>query len=158
MNDGPPDLEHLLQRGFRYALSLVHDRSRAEDLVQETCVRIARNGGPWKMQYLIRAIRHRFIDEYRRRERLRFVPQETLELRSADATVEWRDDSLERALYRLRPEERELLYLSTTENYSASEIAEISGEPRGTILSRIHRAKQKLRRMLAREEEGKAVS
>jgi len=48
-------------------------------------------------------------------------------------------------LAHLRPEEREALYLNTVEGYTAVEIGAMTGEPRGTVLSRLHRARERLR-------------
>lgn len=62
------------------------------------------------------------------------------------------DPELERALDQLRATEREILFLSVLEEYSAREIAELTGRPRGTILSIIHRAKKKLRGWITRDE------
>ena len=64
------------------------------------------------------------------------------------------DDDLHQALGRLKRSERELLYLAIVESYTATEIAEITGRPRGTVLSTLHRSKQKLRDLLTRGEKG----
>lgn len=149
-----PDLllDPLLQRGFRYALSLVHDHGQAEDLLQEACVAISRKGGPWKLGYMITVIRNRFIDQYRRSQKIRFQPLEEIEVPVEAPVDEGVGDDLNRALGRLRAEERELVYLAVVENYTTSEIAELTGRPRGTVLSAIHRAKQKLRTALGGDQ------
>ncbi len=151
MSENPgPDLDDLLQRGYRYALSLVHQPGEAEDLVQEACVRISRQGGPWRLSYLITVIRNRYIDQYRRSRKIRFQPLEVDV--STEAGAEDDDglgDAMRRALGQLRPEERELVFMAVVEGYTTSEVASITGRPRGTILSAIHRAKQKLRRSLS---------
>ena len=58
-------------------------------------------------------------------------------------------DEMHRALGRLRDDEREVLFLAAVEGYTATELAELTDKPRGTILSMIHRAKKKLREVLA---------
>ena len=55
---------------------------------------------------------------------------------------------IELLMSRLRPEESEALYLNVVEGYTASEISEQTGSPRGTILSLIHRAREKLAKAL----------
>lgn len=55
---------------------------------------------------------------------------------------------LERALALLRPLEREALFLAAVEGYTAKEIGELTQQPRGTVLSLIHRARHKLRSAL----------
>ena len=53
---------------------------------------------------------------------------------------------LETILRRLSPHERELLYLNCVEDFTAAEIGSLTGQPRGTVLSQLARAKQKLTR------------
>ena len=146
MADDLADLNDLLRRAFRYALSLTHDRAGAEELVQDACLGVSRAGGPWRIEYLIAAIRNRHCDLCRRRRTLEFHPLEQ-DVAAAPFTSDG-DPELESALASLRAEERELLYLAAVEEYSASRIAEMTGRPRGTVLSAIHRAKQKLRGLL----------
>jgi RNA polymerase sigma-70 factor (ECF subfamily) len=62
--------------------------------------------------------------------------------------VSIRTRALTKALDRLNPEERSALYLSAAEGYTAQEIADLFGKPRGTILSMMFRAKKKLQRLL----------
>ena len=57
--------------------------------------------------------------------------------------------ALDRALSRLRPQERAALVLSAVEGYTAREIAEFLDCPRGTVLSLMFRARQKLQRWLS---------
>lgn len=160
----PPeeDLRELLQRGFRYALSLTHDRSRADDLLQEAWVAVLRARGPRRRGYLFSAIRSRFIDHCRRE---RLVIFETLTdanaLGTEDCSSRVEDEAqiradcamLDRALARLRPTEREVLLLGDVEGYTAQEIAELTGRPRGTVLSLIHRTRRKLRALLEPSEK-----
>jgi len=58
------------------------------------------------------------------------------------------DRQLQSALATLRVREREALFLSVIEGYTAQEIAELTLSSRGTILSLIHRARQKLNQRL----------
>ncbi len=154
MTDDPgTDLDELLQRGFPYALSLTHDRARAEDLLQEACLRLSRRDGPWRFNYLATVVRNLTIDQHRRSQKVAFEPL------GEDSSVErvnvLHDEALERALSRLRPGDRELLYLNAVEGYSTREISSLVGKPRGTVLSALHRAKQKLREQItnAREQD-----
>lgn len=110
-------------------------------------MRVTRAGGPWSKPYLLAVIRNRFIDECRRNKRVRFQPLEGID--PADDPKFEGGEEVERALSRLPREERELVYLAVVEGYTTTEIAELTSRPRGTVLSLIHRAKQKLRRMLS---------
>ncbi len=150
MADGLADLNDLLQRAFRYALSLTRDRNRAEDLVQDACLALSRGGGPWRIGYMIAVIRNRHIDLGRRHQAITFHSLGERDIASVpDGLREPIDPDLDSALASLRPDERELLFLSAVEAYSASEIAELTGRPRGTVLSAIYRAKGKLRALLS---------
>lgn len=143
----------LLQQGYRYALSLTHDEARAEDILQDACVAILRLGGSWQRGYLFRTIRNRFIDLYRRElvapmagiEDSGQVP-ESMENATEGESIVASADLLDKALAGLRVEEREALFLAAVEGYTAAEIADLTGRPRGTILSLVFRARRKIER------------
>ncbi len=151
------ELGDLMQRGYRFALSLTHDSSRAEDLLQDAWFSVLRVKGPWSRSYLFRTVRNRFIDECRRDGR---VGMETLQDHdNAEAAVDsqsWHDDdrvfatngAFDRVLGNLRAEERAVLYLSAVEEYTAQQVADLLDWPRGTVLSMLHRTRGKLRQLL----------
>lgn len=147
-------LDGLLRRGYRYALSLTHDPAQSEDLLQEACLRISRRGGPWQAGYLLKTIRNLLVDARRlaaRKPLEPLAPDDPLVQPAGDP--DHGVDELARALSQLRPEDREMLFLAAVESYTTSEIAELTGRPRGTILSALHRAKKKLRELLQDDEE-----
>jgi len=163
LSDQDPQLDDLLQHGFRYALSLTHQRSKAEDLLQEACMSISKRGGPWQKGYLFTSIRNAWIDQYRSEQLkpLAYLGEDgVLYQREADAHLETdrleEQEDVDQLLSRLKPEDRELLYLSAVEGYSASEIAEQTGTSRNTILSRLHRAKGQLKDWLSSRKERSA--
>jgi RNA polymerase sigma-70 factor (ECF subfamily) len=153
------DLDRLLERGFRYAVSLTHDNMQAEDLVQEACVRMVRIKHPWHATYFFTIIRNRFIEQYRHKKKFPFIaldeigkkdiPEERL-LRDEENIVT-DAESLEKALSSLKTEEREMLYLFVVEGYTASEISKMTSRPRNTVLSIVHRTRIKLRAFLENE-------
>ncbi|HXV78073.1 MAG TPA: RNA polymerase sigma factor [Candidatus Polarisedimenticolaceae bacterium] len=148
----------LLRQGYRFALSLTHDRARAEDLLHDAWIAVRKANGPRTARYLITAIRSCFVDRCRR---ALIAPMESLDTgpqRAANAEdLSWDDpydavamkSALERALGLLRPEERAVLLLSAVEGYTAREIGELLDAPRGTVLSLMHRTRAKMRRWLA---------
>jgi RNA polymerase sigma-70 factor, ECF subfamily len=156
-------LPELLDRAFRYALSLTHDRALAEDLLQEACLGVSRRGGPWQIGYLLAAVRNKYLDHCRRNATVKFEPLDEADAASCTApasTMEIDDslgDPMARALARLKPGERELLYLSAVEGFSTREIMRLTGRPRGTILSEIHRARLKLQQWLPRPAQRTSV-
>lgn len=153
----PPDpLADLLQHGYRYALSLTHDPARAEDLLHDAWIAVQQAGGSQSKGYLFSAIRTRFFNQHKRERLVPFVSlDEEREKRGEQAQdlpgPHPDHEDLERSLATLRPVEREALYLSAVEGYTADEISSRTKQPRGTVLSLIHRAKQKLRRFFEQE-------
>ena len=137
------EITDLLERGYRYALSLTHDRVSAEDLLQEAWSGVLASGGTWSKPYLFRAIKNKWIDSYRRGQLVQFQGLEDDVRVECDSKTLAHD--LDAALATLRPEEREALYLNVVEGWTASELAERLDRPRGTILSLIRRARIKLK-------------
>lgn len=153
--------DELMQDAFRYAFSLTHDEPQAQDLVQDACVSLLSAGGPFDRGYFFTVVRNRFIDGYRRKKKFphfsidrttpegdplpEIGPQESLDWEAPDVLA---NGALHRALGQLRPDDREIIYLSTVEGYTAQEIADMTDRPRGTILAIMFRAKRRLREML----------
>ena len=149
----PDTVDRVLDQGYRYALSLAHDAVEAEELLQDACLSILASNGPWEQAYVFTTIRNRFIDRYRRNRKILFLSldQEGHESLGNQDDTNWdspdvlQNGQLGRALAALRPEEREVLFLSVVEGYTAEEIAGLTARPRGTILSLLYRTKAKLR-------------
>jgi len=141
----------LVQAGYRYALSIVRHHEDAEDLVQQAWMKLQRAYGRVEgLPVLFRTIRNLFYDMKRRSKIVQFEPLDSTpepgRRESAGVSLD-----MEEVLGRLRAEEREALFLNVVEGYTASEISERTGSPRGTILSHIHRARQKLAKALGSE-------
>jgi len=138
----------LLQNGYRYALSLTHDKEEAEDLLQDAWAKLLRANGPRHKGYLYAVIRNGFIDRVRRNKVVSIVPTDAPELH-ADTRVGIETTTAQRQLLVqvlgiLRPEEREALFLNAVEGYTAAEIGKLSDTPRNTVLSLLHRARQRV--------------
>jgi len=166
MRSLPDDLRELLRCGFRYALSLTHDTSRAEDLLQEGWVSLLQARGPHQRGYLFAAIRSRFIDGCRREQLVVFealkdanelAMKDDVQLTGSEDPIFADTTMLHRALAKLRPAEREILFLADVEGYTAQEIADLTERPRGTILSLIRRTRGKMRSLL-KQGEGERYS
>lgn len=142
-----PELE-LLQSGYRYALSLTHHRADAEDLAQQAWLNLChRYGAATSRAALYATIRNLFIDRCRR---ARVVAFDSLDAAPADLAAPAMaapgvQGDLEQLLGALRPGEREAIYLHHIDGHTAEEIGVITGQPRGTVLSLLHRAFKKLR-------------
>ena len=149
------DLEALLQSGYRYALSLSHDPARADDLLQDAWVAILGANGPMTKPYMFKAIRSRFINHHRN-SRVTLVSLDGGAEDTPDHYSEFNEPlsaaelaRLDDALATLRDVEREVLYLTLVEGYTAQEVTDLTGHSRGTVLSLTHRARAKLRRYFA---------
>jgi RNA polymerase sigma-70 factor (ECF subfamily) len=141
----------LVQAGYRYALSIARHHQDAEDLVQQAWMKLIRAYGKVEgTPVLFRAVRNLFYDQKRRSKIVQFEP---LESHPESGRLESKGVSMDMELLmsKLRPEESEALFLNVVEGYTASEISERTGSPRGTILSHIHRARQKLAKALGSE-------
>ncbi len=146
----PPSLsaEELLQSGFRYAYALTHHHHDSEDLVQAAWLKLHERYSEVKTKALFfTTIRNLYIDQYRRKKLIRFITltneHEYLQA-SEDTGAEGARVVTDQMLSKLRDTEREVLFLNIVEGYSANEIAKLTGRPRGTVLSLLHRSRKKL--------------
>lgn len=150
-----------LPRLRRYAIALAGDISTADDLVQDCIERAWKNRSAMKDESAIfawlRAILHNVnIDRVRLRRRR---PEEAENLDAVSATLSdgAAGDELAlsmdfvRAMNRLTVEHRQVLLLIGLESLSYREVADELGVPIGTVMSRLARARERLRVLL---EEG----
>lgn len=140
----------------RYARGLVSDAARADDLVQDTLERAWSRFSLWQRRGEIRAwmfgiMHNQFIDEARaRRSRPEDgvgddLPEVAQRATQADR-IEVQD--LDRVLQRLPADQREILLLVAVEQMSYLEAAAVVGVPVGTVMSRLARARERLRHEL----------
>ncbi|GIU15002.1 RNA polymerase sigma factor RpoE [Shewanella sp. MBTL60-112-B2] len=139
----------LLQSLYRYCICLTGNSALAEDLLQ-TAVEswLKSSSRPVQLKaYLRKVIRNQFIDDCRRLKLVDFEPLDDNAPVLLDETcleeIEIQHNLIEYLFEQLNPAEREVLYLWAIEGYSAAEIAADLHQPRGTILSRLHRIKLK---------------
>lgn len=137
---------------FRLAYSIVGERSGAEDVVQETFLAAFSRMGSfrgessvktWLISILVRQAakykrregirRHKGLDEVRRHE-----GGKTAEGADAKLDLAW-------ALEGLGEAHRDVIVLRELEGLSYEEIAQVLGVPRGTVESRLYRARRALR-------------
>jgi len=153
------ELTTLLNQGYRYALALVHDKHQAEDILQDAWLGVLQANGPHQKAYLFKAIRSRYLNQNKRAQLVPMVPLDPNETINDETqppeNILLEIDELEAHLEVLRPVERETLFLFAVEGYTAEEIAQYSGNPRGTVLSLIHRARQKLKSSISSQQEDK---
>nr|WP_245782710.1 RNA polymerase sigma factor SigE [Actinokineospora terrae] len=156
-------------RVYRLAYRLSGNAHDAEDLTQETFIRVFRSLASYKPGtfegWLHRITTNLFLDMVRRRSRLRMegLPEDTDRIEGDEPSPEevydetHLDPDLQAALDELPPEFRAAVVLCDVEGLSYEEIGATLGVKLGTVRSRIHRGRQALRvalerrRALARE-------
>jgi RNA polymerase sigma-70 factor (ECF subfamily) len=146
---------------FSFLLRLTGDRGRAEDLCQETFLKVVRASAEWapraRFQTWLYAIaRNQAVDEARRQA---FRRAEPLEAAVAAASPDPAPDAgaeatllrpkLEAALAALPEEQREVFLLREYAGLRFAEIAGVTGVPENTVKSRMRYALEALREKLA---------
>ncbi|MFT6305540.1 MAG: RNA polymerase sigma factor (sigma-70 family) [Patiriisocius sp.] len=157
-------IEKLIQSGYRYAYALQNDSGEAQGLVHDAWLRASKStiGTPDKA-LLFRCVRNIHIDQYRRSRNVQFSSVDDIGRDAGDQTgafdvTEVPDAQLQSALTTLRETEREVLFLSVVEGYTAGEIAELTSSTRGTVLSLIHRTRLKLKNIMTEDNVTPFVS
>jgi RNA polymerase sigma-70 factor (ECF subfamily) len=156
---------------YRQACRMSRNHADAEDLLQETMMRAYtgfetfRPGSNLKA-WMFRILTNTYINSYRRQRRqpvqcstdqvteqglaaayARFTPGQ----RSAEDHVldSLPDKAIEAAMQTLPPQFREVVYYADVEGFCYQEIAAMMKTPRGTVMSRLARGRQRLRAALS---------
>ena len=144
---------------YRYAAWLSRDRSIAEDVVQEALLRA------WKSLDALRedAAAKQWLLTIVRRENARYFERRRLETVDVDNLTPSQEallaeapdeqlDSLRESIFTLDDDYREPLVLQVLMGYSTKEIAEMMGLKQGAVLTRLHRARLKLKESVDSED------
>ena len=144
---------------YRYAAWLCRDKAIAEDVVQEALLRAWKSldalrddaaAKPWLLT-IVRRENARYFE----RRRLETVDIDNLTASQAAMLAEAPNeeiDDLRESIYGLEDDYREPLVLQVLMGYSTAEIGELMGLKQGAVLTRLHRARLKLKDKVAREE------
>jgi RNA polymerase sigma-70 factor (ECF subfamily) len=154
----------------RYLWTLTGNQQTAEDLFQETWIRVLEKGHQynprWRFEaWLFSIARNLAIDQLRRRQ-----PESLEALMQPDGQCdvrEWpahesatpfdeaaageRATQVQAVLRQLPPEAREVLVLRFQEDMNLTEISEVTGAPLSTVKSRLYRGLETLRNLLQAE-------
>jgi RNA polymerase sigma-70 factor (ECF subfamily) len=159
----PPEFERLaleqIDMLYRVARRLSRDPNRAEDLVQETYLRALRSRDGFKLEdfgmkpWLLRILYNLHVSRSQR-EGKQPATVEDLESAGSDRrssslpidsrSFEGMDEELVRAIDGLSEDYQQVLMLWAVEELSYKEISEALDIPIGTVMSRLHRLRQKL--------------
>ncbi len=144
----------------RYARALCHSTHAADDLVQDTLERALIKQSLWLDQHRLRpwlfSIMHNlFINQVRRQGQ---APP-LMELDDCVGDTSSRADRLltaqrlQHCISQLPDEQKEVFLLVSLEGFAYEEVASILGIPVGTVMSRLSRARDKLRKQINDEEQ-----
>lgn len=147
-------------RFYRYCLALTGDEGSAFDLLHDSLEKFLRKEVNHKSStaYFKRVIRNHFIDNYRKKTKYETieVDEKILPIHDVDLDHLLADqEEVKLILKNLNEAERELIYLWAVEEFTAQELSDLWGCPRGTILSRLHRLKIKIRVLHGKEKHTK---
>lgn len=159
---------------FGYAMSLTGNQVEAEDLVQETYLRALRAFGQLRpdsnlKSWLFTILRNVRLNQVRRNYSgpsivdmdgdLNEVQQPENEFSKdphASYVTKLRHEDVREAVSRLPEVYREVILLREFEDFSYQQIAEMLNCPTGTVMSRLNRAREKLKTMLEQWSLGKS--
>lgn len=146
---------------YRVARRMTRDTHKAEDLVQETYLRAFRSAENFDLQeygirpWLIRILHNLHVSKGQREKR-QPASMEDEHLETAAVTVDsttgttWEgmDQQVKHAFESLPDEYQTVMQLWAIEELSYKEIADALSVPLGTVMSRLHRARQRLSEQL----------
>lgn len=150
--------EHLGRCGFALALQIVRNREDAADVVQDSLHAAIRKAGMFDSRrgsqraWFLKIVRNRCLDAIRKRNRRSERPLETaapaVSAESRPEVAAERKETVEfvrRELMGMPEEQREIILLRDYHDLSYAEVASVLDIPVGTVMSRLHRARQELR-------------
>jgi RNA polymerase sigma-70 factor, ECF subfamily len=140
---------------YRFAFWLCRDRTLAEDIVQETLLRAWRARNELRDERALKA----WLCTIARREHARLYERKRLPTVDIDALIEREEsllavvddvelEDLRRAIFRLDDDYREPLVLQVLLGYSTEEIARHMGLSTAAVLTRLFRARNRLRKIV----------
>lgn len=165
-----PHIEHL----YRIAYRLTRSEAGAEDLVQDVLIKLFRIQGqvaslerprPW----IARVLYREYVDRWRRERQAPLTLSDVEHPDAPESLIANEPDPdanpdnaaiqrqlgerLSQALGRLSEEHRSILVFHDVEGYTMDELCTVLSLPLGTVKSRIHRARARLRDILTRADE-----
>jgi RNA polymerase sigma-70 factor (ECF subfamily) len=139
----------------RYARALIGDREGADDLVQDTLERAVRKFHLWRpgdlRAWLFSIMHNVFVNQLKARK-VAYEVEIDDSIAAPQSSVTSTDlMDLDRALMALSPDQREVVLLVALEDMTYAEVSRALGIPIGTVMSRLSRAREKLRRLMEGE-------
>jgi RNA polymerase sigma-70 factor, ECF subfamily len=140
---------------YRFAWRMTRSAEAAEDIAQDVFLSLLRRQdgfdqarGPLR-SFLLGAVRNLARKRWRNESRWQELDDEQFVVQPVDTDSGEISEIVGRAVHSLPPLQREVLILSEYEELSLEEIARVVESEVGTVKSRLHRARENLRRMLS---------
>lgn len=159
-----------LPRLRRYARLLTGDAARADDLLQDTLERAARKQALWRPElggndrdaalraWLLTLMHRHFLTQLRDQRQHLYEEYVDEHAPAHDPQPQWQQRmDIERALAALPAAAREVLLLVCVEELSYEEAAQVLDVPVGTVMSRLSRARERLRGLMHDEPRPSAA-
>ena len=140
---------------YRFAWRMTGSASAAEDLVHDCFLLLWRNAAAYDQDrgtlrsFLIGVTRNLALKRLRRERTFEELEEESAICAPIDSMGRERSQMVSEAVAALPPLQREALILAEYEEMALEEIARVSGAELAAVKSRLHRARENLRRMLA---------
>jgi len=140
---------------YRFAWRMSGSAATAEDITQDAFVGLLRHPDRFNPDrgslraFLLGIARNLALKRWRKEHRLDPLDDETLVAEPIDLDRGELGDIVGRAVQALRPLQREVVILAEYEGLTLAEIARAVDADVGTVKSRLHRARENLRRMLS---------
>ena len=153
---------------YSAALRMTRNPQDAEDLVQDTYLKAFAafhqyQPGTNLKAWLYRILSNTYINNYRKKQReplqtttddltdweINSTPDLTSQSAELSALSQLTDSEVSEALLQLPEDRRMVVYYADVEGMAYQEIAEIMDCPVGTVMSRLHRGRAQLRKLLA---------
>jgi len=155
-------LSELRPRLYRVALAWCGDPHRADDLTQEAITKSLASLGQLRdkkalKSWLFSILNNCYRDHTLAKHELIHEAIETLSEQSCSAEEIVEEDQrtlqVRTAIERLATKQRVVLILVAFEGFSYAETAQVLGLPVGTVMSRLNRARQRLRKLLDTQDK-----
>jgi RNA polymerase sigma-70 factor (ECF subfamily) len=144
-----------MQTAYYIALGFVHNHQDALDLSQESFIKAFRKiksfdaGRPF-FPWFYRILKNLCIDHFKRIRRRREIPLEESYFLIQDREDKEMKEAMWQGIKKLPFEQKEIIILRYFREYSYEEIAEITGRPIGTVMSSLHYAKKRLKKIVGK--------
>lgn len=140
---------------LRVSYFYIGNREKAEDIMQEVFIKVLKKPPTleegkeksWLLKVALNLCRDYWRSSWAKRV---LLGTKALELAADEFSMDDRDEkaALLQAINRLSPPYKEVILLFYYQNLSLKEIADVLGQPEGTVASKISRARSQLKKML----------